>query len=54
MQDRSRGALQNRDRRGFWRSRISGAPLRSAIKLVQIAHAYLRCSALHRIRDTQH
>jgi hypothetical protein len=35
------------------RSRISGAPLRSAIKSSQIVSIYLRCFALHRIRDTQ-
>jgi hypothetical protein len=40
------------DRSSLWRSRISGAPLRSAIKLAQIAYTYLRCFALHRIRDT--
>jgi hypothetical protein len=30
----------------------SDAPLRSAIKPSQIASIYLRCCALHRIRDT--
>jgi hypothetical protein len=37
---RASGALQNRDRSGLWRSRISGAPLRKSF-------------ALHRIRDTR-
>ena len=46
------GALQTRDRHGLWRSRISGAPLRSAVKLARIACNYLRCFALRRIRDT--